>query len=111
MVKLHEWQARYERKHEEHGTRRISKALSKTPSPVDVTNELLNDHWFSEGKKLQKRAAKLKESCDRLVFQRKIQFKFEPDSKLFQFPIEIDFDNTRGHGQLFSRTSPCSWPR
>ena len=59
------WQSRYERKHEEHGTRRMSKALSKTPSPVDVTNELLNDHWFSEGKKLQKRAAKLKESCDR----------------------------------------------
>ena len=66
MVKLHEWQARYERKHEEHGARRRkSTVLSKFPSPIDVTNELLNDHWNLEGKKLQKRAAKLKESTDR----------------------------------------------
>ena len=67
MVKLHEWQKRYETKHEEHGARpRKSTVLSKFPSPIDVTNALLNDHWHLEGKKLQKRAAKLKESCDRL---------------------------------------------
>ena len=70
MVKLHEWQARYERKHEEHGSRRVSKALTQTPSPIDVTNGLLNDHWFLEGKKFQKRASKLKESCDRSVFKK-----------------------------------------
>ena len=84
MVKLHEWQARYEDKTQmfsargDSALRRMSRRLSLAPSlgsassaatsprsPINVTNELLNDHWHLDGKKFEKRAEKLKESSDR----------------------------------------------
>ena len=86
MVKLHEWQARYEDKTQmfsargDTALRRMSRRLSLAPSlgtakatttprsPVNVTNELLNDHWHLDGKKFEKRAEKLKESSDRFFF-------------------------------------------
>lgn len=52
MVKLHEYQARFKEK----------KATSI--SPIDATNRTLNDLQPLEGKKLAKRAEKLKESSD-----------------------------------------------
>ena len=86
MVKLHEWQTRYEEKTQmfsargDSAMRRLSRRLSIAPSlgigasaatsarsPVNVTNELLNDHWPLDGKKFEKRAEKLKESSDRLT--------------------------------------------
>ena len=89
MVKLHEWQARYEDKTQmftargDSAMRRLSRRLSIAPSlgsaatsarsPVNVTNELLNEHWHLEGKKFEKRAEKLKESSDR--FSTKITFR------------------------------------
>ena len=94
MVKLHEWQARYEDKTQmftargDSAMRRLSRRLSIAPSlgsaatnaatsarsPVNVTNELLNEHWHLEGKKFEKRAEKLKESSDR--FSTKIIFRY-----------------------------------
>jgi len=94
MVKLHEWQARYERKHEEHGARRVSKALTQTPSPIDVTNGLLNDHWFLEGKKFQKRASKIKESCDSFPLRLILITQDDMDS-CFQQPVHV-----HGHARI-----------
>ena len=86
MVKLHEWQARYERKHEEHGSRRVSKALTQTPSPIDVTNGLLNDHWFLEGKKFQKTSIKTKRILWQVTFQKYPNKLFK---NLFSFPLRL----------------------
>ena len=105
MVKLHEWQARYEDKTQmfsargDSALRRMSRRLSLAPSlgsaskavattprsPVNVTNELLNDHWHLDGKKFEKRAEKLKESSDRFI-----ESKIHPNFiSHFSFPLRL----------------------
>ena len=104
MVKLHEWQTRYEEKTQmfsargDSAMRRLSRRLSIAPSlgtgaspatsarsPVNVTNELLNDHWPLDGKKFEKRAEKLKESSDRLT----LSYLKNEIQTLFSFPLRL----------------------
>jgi len=82
MVKLHEWQARYESK------------KATTATPIDVTNSLLNDEWKLEGKKLQKRAEKLKESSDSFPLRLLLVTQEDMDSS-FQNTIKV-----HGHARI-----------
>jgi len=113
MVKLHEWQARYEDKTQmfsargDSALRRMSRRLSLAPSlgsasnaatsprsPINVTNELLNDHWHLDGKKFEKRAEKLKESSDSFPLRLLLVTQEDMDGAFVQ-PIKV-----HGHARI-----------
>jgi len=112
MVKLHEWEARYEEKTQmfsargDTAMRRLSRRLSiaptlsaptatsAAPTPVNVTNQLLNDHWPLEGKKFEKRAEKLKESSDSFPLRLLLVTQEDMDGT-FTSPIKV-----HGHARI-----------